>query len=179
MPSVSTAQSRLNLFREHIAPDLVPGDLLLFAGRGFWSSAIQFFSRSPYSHIGVLDYWRKQWCCLEAKERRGVRPIALELLITGYPGVIEWFHIQQPQFNRDKALEYAVACMGLDYSNRQNIRILMGIDADCDPNRFNCSEFARSYLDEGGFVFTEPIPKVPKPGDFSRQSGLDMKARLN
>lgn len=67
------------------------GDLLLFRGRGLFSSVIRWLGRSEYSHAAMAGWWGTDLMCLETRERKGGRAVTLESQVRRYPGCIDLF----------------------------------------------------------------------------------------
>lgn len=64
-----------------VRTSLRDGTVLLFRGRGIFSSLIQGAGRSPYSHAAILAWWGHRLLVVEAREGKGVRAVPLSAVL--------------------------------------------------------------------------------------------------
>ena len=158
--------------RDHIKE----GDVLLFAGRGLWSSLIKLWTNSHYSHVGLVAMWGERLMCLESIEGKGVRAVPLSQLVAEYHGLIHWYSLRDTEYIRAMAVSWAIEQLGSEYSWRQIAALMFGKTCDMDKAKWICSEFVQRALAKGHAAIDK---QVMVPDDITRISGMEYRGVLN
>ncbi len=92
------------------------GDILLYKGQGFVSRVIQFFTRSEYSHAGIVVRWNKRLMVMEAI-RKGVIVNPFRRSVNRYKGTVEWWSSKQEinDATRERMIRFAQRQLGKDF----------------------------------------------------------------
>jgi hypothetical protein len=146
---------------EHL---ISPGDLLLFRGGLLHSRAIQRWTRSVYSHVGIAHHpcsvGQSSLDVLEAREGTGVITQPLRSYLERGDAV-DWFRITDPTIDRFEVVRWAWDRRGKRYASYQQlvrsfvtlpIAKWLGLDTCIDRGRWFCSFFAAEALRAGGWV---------------------------
>jgi hypothetical protein len=168
-------ESALQLTPQHydrVRPHLRTGDLMFTSGAGMFSSLIRRFTRSPWSHVGVVvvDKVLDIVMVMEAVET-GVRVVPLSLY-KSYPGEIvlaRWVRATKPTselggvevVDKEVVIEHLADCregvrwalgeMGQPYNSDEIMRIASRI-VGLEPRTYVrgrtyiCSEFVIEFL---------------------------------
>lgn len=172
------------------------GDLLGFAGRGFWSSLIRWRTLSRITHVGFAFWFGKRLAVIEARERRGVRLFPLQRYLE--KGVaVHWYELLDDDYrvDRHRLIEEALAHWGQRYASPLQFLRSFGVatrrlcdwlqlPADTNPRRFFCSEFVQHCLQQAGYAGTSLPPSQTAPADvvwlpcFQRRGQLQADGRL-
>lgn len=82
------------------------GDILLFRGSGWYSRWLTWAGRGDYTHSGICARFNGHINCLEFREFKGSRSVALEGQVELMPGEIDVFRLNQyvnvPVYNKDR-----------------------------------------------------------------------------
>ena len=163
--------------------DLQAGDIVLYSGTRLWSRVIRAFSKSKWSHVGIVlrhDQTSEPWV-VEALEGKGVRfvPFRCWLAWGGEIGhgrsnrnagtnclAISKLKLAAMWCETQVGKEYAspwqfVRSFGFVWSR---LRKLFGVKLDTDSNRFFCSELVASALFWNGLEIPKHAAKMT-PGD--------------
>jgi hypothetical protein len=98
-----------------VEDDILNGDLLLFRGHGLIAQAIQWGGRSEYSHAAMACWWMDQLFCLEVREWVGGRAVTLASQVERYPGCIDVYRADHPEYIRSTATDKMKSFAGCDY----------------------------------------------------------------
>jgi len=115
--------------------------VLIYKGRGLISRAIQWQTRSPWSHVALL---LNGWRTVEAWHRGGV-------VISDTPGTLHAKGTEiailriEYDFNRIEAEDRLLAELGKDYDFHSVLRFISRRDAPAD-NKWFCSELVHYTL---------------------------------
>lgn len=159
--------------------DLQTGDIVLYSGTRLWSRIIRWFSRSKWSHVGiVLQYGKthEPWI-VEALEGKGVRFVPFKCW-EKWGGYIGHGRRSDHFADANKMVLVALWCekrVGQEYASpRQFIRSfafgwsrlrkIFGLKVDTDSERFFCSELIASALFYNGLEIPKHAAKMT-PGD--------------
>jgi hypothetical protein len=157
------------------------GDILLFRGRSWISRLIRWFTRSPYSHSGILGWWNDRLMVLEAVPN-GVVVSRASIAVQKYSGQVELWTTDEPLV-RAEVLYAAQLLLGKRYSKVKLLhnlrRLLFGrrrgeaADPDAPPQDFVCSEFVSRVWRAGGVDLAKDSPDMyTKPSDLARSPCL-------
>jgi len=161
--------------------DLQTGDIVLYSGTRLWSRIIRAFSKSKWSHVGiVLRYGQtsEPWV-VEALEGKGVRFVPFRCWLA-WGGEIG--HGRASHFvDANKMVSVAEWCetqIGKEYSSPRQfvrsfglvwsrLRKVFGIKVDTDSNRFTCSELLATACFWTGLAIPKHAAKMT-PGDVAK-----------
>lgn len=149
--------------------DMRTGDLVFCSGSYFFSHAIQQFTRSVWSHVGMIykDPTLRRVFILESETLIGVRLAPLSKYLQDYHGKNRPYRGNmvlarvQPQIDADK-LNYAIS-YGMDeltkpYDNleimRIGLRILFRVSRRTRDRKYICSELVYDCFDRIGVPFS-------------------------
>lgn len=146
-----------------VEKSIKPGDILLFRGRLLHSRIIQRWTKSVYSHCGIVHRPCTQGVCeldvLEAREGSGVRTHPIRKYLE--QGIaVDWYAITDPAIDRASVVRWAWQRRGHRYASyRQIVRSfvtlplaqMLGLDTQLDRHRWFCSFFASEALIAGGW----------------------------
>ena len=152
--------------------DLQTGDIVLYSGTRLWSRVIRAFSKSKWSHVGiVLRYGQtsEPWV-VEALEGKGVRfvPFRCWLAWGGEIGHGKWL---LPERIANDVTDWCLKRTGQEYASMgqfvrsfgfvwSHLRKLFGLKVDTDSNRFFCSELVASALFWNGLAIPKHAAKM-------------------
>lgn len=169
---------------EEAADEIDDGDLLLFRGRGWLSTAIAWGGRSAYSHAARAARWEGILFCCEVREWYGGRAVTLASQLPRYPDGIDVFEANPdnrwPEYDRRGALRWTLAQATGEYGYRALCRAVW--------QRTRCGRLGAAFADEvcGGAAFcsqacaaadrlgggVDPTPHLAdgftEPGDLAR-----------
>ena len=148
--------------------DLQTGDLVFCSGSYFFSHAIQKFTRSVWSHVGMIykDPTLKRVFVLESETMIGVRLAPLSKYLRDYHGKNRPYKGNimigrvKPGIDKDKlnhAISYGMDELTKPYDNFEIIRIafriLFKISRHKRDRKYVCSELVYDCFDEIGVPF--------------------------
>lgn len=133
----------------------------LYRGTSWVSRAVQFQTRSVYSHAGLR---LPDGSIIESCHRGGVKRNA-HLGAVHTPGtVVDLFRVTVP-VDWDAALMFAAEQIGKPYDFRGVARFITRRTPDCNPPRWFCSALIQSAIEHGGVKLLERIcPSAVAPG---------------
>jgi hypothetical protein len=142
----------INLEYAEVRDQFKSGDIVLFKGRGLISNLIKKFTKSEYSHSGIVSWWNERLMVLEAVGK-GVVVTALSSNVKNYHGDIEWYSCKEElsEIRRNSLVAYAQLELGKDYDTMQLIKIALRrifklpID-DYDKLRSRPKQFCSCYV---------------------------------
>ncbi len=158
------------------------GDIILFRGKTWLSWLIRLFTRSPYSHAGIVGWWGERLMVLEATGP-GVIASRLSHVVEKYAGSAELWTSNDEliakrglTLDREKMLSAARLELGKNYATWKLFaglrKILLGtkerLDPRKPPKKFVCSEFVSHVWNEGGVDLSAEINKYTTPGDIAK-----------
>lgn len=154
--------------------DLQTGDIVLYSGTRLWSRIIRAFSRSKWSHVGMIVRMRGDCWVIESLEGKGVRwvPFSCWLEWGGEIGVgacnltHEYIYAFQIWLEAQVGKEYACAWQFVRSFSFcwSRLRKIFGLKVDTDSERFFCSELIASALFYNGLEIPKHAAKMT-PGD--------------
>jgi len=174
-------------------PLIRTGNVALFRGRGPFAYLAKLYSRSVYSHAGLL--WRMKLngtdrvVVVESLEPFGVRVYPLDMYV-GKGERIDWYAISDPAVDGEGAVKFAIKQWGLPYALKQLwasfsrlawlIRLVFRRKLrNVDPNHWFCSELvAAAFQSVGAPTPDGLLPIDIAPGDLSRAPFLQFKGSL-
>jgi uncharacterized protein YycO len=157
--------------------DFRVGDVLLFRGRGLASQAIRLFTRSPYSHVGLVFRYQGRVYCFEAVGV-GVRLILMSEVMRRYHGGIDYYEVggAAPE-QRDGVIAFCFQQLGKLYDRPGIVRFLGAILFDHKPavrqdQAWFCSELvAAAYRAHG-------LPLAPVSASYTTPADLAVSPEL-
>lgn len=170
------------------------GDLLLFRGTRPFSRAVQIWTRSPYSHVGVVceSYCgtRKRLDVLEAMEGTGIRQYPLTKYLETPHQMVDLFRVDTPTISGDAMVDFILDRRGTGYAWRQLLRSfvtfplaeLFGRADQVESERRFCSYLVAEALLAAGYAPKNPeafVPHTIAPGDLTRIPGINFAGRLS
>jgi len=175
---------------EHL---IEPGDVLLFRGGLLHSRVIQRWTRSVYSHVGIVHRpttaGRSCLDVLEATEGYGIRTFPLRQYLERGDAV-DWFAITDRTINRDAVVRWCWDRRGYGYASpRQLLRSFvtvpllesLGLPTRIDRRRRFCSWLAAEALQAGGYrppAADELVPELTSPGGVALFTCLQRRGPL-
>jgi cell wall-associated NlpC family hydrolase len=148
--------------------DLQTGDLVFCSGSYFFSRAIQSFTRSVWSHVGMIykDPTLKRVFILESETLIGVRLAPLSKYLKDYHGknrpykghmVIGRVHPAIDEAKLNHAISYGMDELTKPYDNfeivRIGLRILFKVSRRSRDRKYICSELVYDCFDQIGVPF--------------------------
>ena len=163
--------------------DVVLGDVLLFRGRGLMSRAICFFTRSPYSHVGLVHLQHGRVYSLEAVGA-GVRLILMSEVMRRYHGGIDYYEVKRatPE-QREGAVAFCFQQLGKLYDRPGILRFLVAILFNRKPTAredqaWFCSELVAAAYRSQGLALTPSSAAYTSPADLAVSPELDLRCVL-
>lgn len=169
------------------------GHLMFGSGRYWISKWIQFFTRSPWSHVALLfkDAATGAVMVLEAVEDDGVRIVPLERYLLRYDGrgpydgrlvLAEIEHLDPGQAR--KAIDHGRALLHRPFDNLEILRILLRIVVRRrrSPNRdaaYMCSELVQECLKEAGIDIGIDLAGFTSPAAFWKHRSVKPIGRID
>ncbi|MCG7878129.1 MAG: hypothetical protein JAY75_06550 [Candidatus Thiodiazotropha taylori] len=148
--------------------DLQTGDLVFCSGSYFFSQAVQKFTKSVWSHVGMIykDPTLERVFVLESETLIGVRLAPLSKYLRDYHGrnrpykgniVIAWVDPPVDKQKLNQAISYGMDELTKPYDNfeiiRIGIRILFKISRRTRDRKYICSELVYDCFDSVGVPF--------------------------
>lgn len=148
--------------------DLQTGDLVFCSGSYFFSHAIQKFTRSVWSHVGMIykDPTLQRIFILESETLIGVRLAPLSKYLRDYHGknrpykgniVVARVHPQIEESKLNHAISYGMDELTKPYDNfeiiRIGFRILFSVSRRTRDRKYICSELVYDCFDQIGVPF--------------------------
>ena len=165
------------------------GDVVAFqfAPWSIFSQVISIWTRSKFSHVGIVMKVHGRLAVIEALEGVGVRIHPLSRLIKTRK--IHWFQVTDDNIDRDEITRSALTRWGCKYASPwQFIRSFslvtswlcdrLGVDRDTNPNRFFCSEYVMHCLHQAGYQGDSPAHANTTPDDITRLPCLQHQGLL-
>jgi hypothetical protein len=195
MAKTITRKEILNLTRVHYASirsTLKTGDLVFCSGNYFFSRIIQRFTKSMWSHVGIVYYDTSlnRMLILESEKLYGVRVAPLSKYIKDYhgknkpyKGLITIARIE-PELNLEeikKGISFGMDELTKPYDDweilRIAFRILFNIGKRVKDRKYICSELVQVCYQQMGIVFNYRN-KIISPDDIWKDDRLIMKFRI-
>jgi hypothetical protein len=175
-----------------IRSTLKTGDLLFCSGNYLFSSIIQRFTKSVWSHVGMVYYDSSldRMLILESEKLYGVRVAPLSKYIKDYhgknrpyKGVIAIARLE-PELNLEemkKGIRFGMDELTKPYDDweilRIAVRILFKIGKRVNDRKYICSELMQVCYKQMGIIFNYSN-KIISPDDIWRDPRLVMKYRI-
>jgi cell wall-associated NlpC family hydrolase len=177
---------------ESVRTDLRSGDLVFCSGSYVFSGLIQGFTRSVWSHVGLLyvDPTLERVFILESETGIGVRLVPVSKYLRDYHGRRRPYRGQvviarvspdlgDPQVRR--AVSYGMDLLSKPYDNGEILRIAMRIlfrrGRRVRDRKFICSELVDECFRVAGVRF-ERRDNYISPDDIWRDPVVSMRARV-
>lgn len=153
---------------ENMRDDLQTGDLVFCSGSYFFSHAIQQFTRSVWSHVGMIykDPTLQRVFILESETLIGVRLAPLSKYLRDYHGknrpykgnmVVARVHPAIEEQKLNHAISYGMDELTKPYDNfeilRIGFRILFNVSRRTRDRKYICSELVYDCFDRIGVPF--------------------------
>lgn len=162
------------------------GDLVLFSGKGFTSGAVRFFTRSCWSHVGMVlrDAQSGRLLLLEATVTeesvdlelgfpvRGVQVVCLEQKLRAYDGIVALRQLQldeRPEHLDEEIREIAELWRYRGYKDFTVTLFLDLLSGNRRPQRVHrvfCSELVAEIYKRLGVMCRNVRSSRYVPGDF-------------
>jgi len=195
MAKTITRKQILNLNRvqyDSIRSTLKTGDLVFCSGNYFFSRIIQRFTKSMWSHVGIVYYDTSldRMLILESEKLYGVRVAPLSKYIKDYhgknkpyKGLITIARIE-PELNLEgikKGISFGMDELTKPYDDweilRIAFRILFNIGKRVKDRKYICSELVQVCFQQMGVVFNYRN-KIISPDDIWKDDRVEMKFRI-
>lgn len=195
MAKTITREQILNLHRvqyDSIRSTLKTGDLVFCSGNYFFSRIIQRFTKSMWSHVGIVYYDTSldRMLILESEKLYGVRVAPLSKYIKDYhgknkpyKGLITIARIE-PELNLEgikKGISFGMDELTKPYDDweilRIAFRILFNIGKRVKDRKYICSELVQVCFQQMGVVFNYRN-KIISPDDIWKDDRVEMKFRI-
>ena len=153
---------------DRMREDLETGDLVFCSGSYFFSQTIQQFTRSVWSHVGMIykDPTLKRIFILESETLIGVRLAPLSKYLRDYHGknrpyrgniVVAQVHPQVDEEKLNHAISYGMDELTKPYDNfeiaRIGFRILFKVSRRTRDRKYICSELVYDCFSHIGVPF--------------------------
>ena len=175
-------------YQDH-RPLIQDGDVVAFqvARWSLFSQVISIWTRSKFSHVGIVMWVRGRLAGIEALEGVGVRIHPLSHLVRTRR--INWFQITDDNIDREKITTAALSRWGARYASPwQFIRSFsvvttwvcdrLGVQYDTNPDRFFCSEYVMHCLQQAGYEGDSTTVSRATPDDITRLTCLQHRGLL-
>jgi cell wall-associated NlpC family hydrolase len=177
---------------EHVRDELRSGDLVFCSGSYLFSGLIQRFTRSVWSHVGVVyvDAHLQRVFILESETGIGVRLVPVSKYLRDYHGRRRPYRGEvvvarvDPSLGDDQirlAVSYGMDLLTKPYDNgeilRIALRILLRIGRRTRDRKFICSELVDECFRAAGVRFRHPDNYV-SPQDIWRDDAVVLRARV-
>lgn len=131
--------------------DIKSGDLLAWEGRSIFALAIQLWTRSPITHVGIAWVHHGRVFVLEAREHKGV-------VLSALSRRGNFMHIPTNGTWTDEIEAKALNNMGVPYSWKDILAIMFR--RPLTAKGYICSEYAAEILLEMSYdmTYTSPTP---------------------
>jgi uncharacterized protein YycO len=156
------------------------GDVLLFRGRGLASQAIRLFTRSPYSHVGLVFPYEGRVFCLEAVGV-GVRLIMMSEVMRRYHGGIDYYEVHRAAAKqRHGAIAFCFNQLGKLYDRPGIVRFLIAIlfnrrPAVREDQAWFCSELVAAAYRAQGLALAPVSASYTSPADLAISPELKLR----
>lgn len=195
MAEAITRKEVLNLTRvqyDAIRGKLQTGDLVFCSGNYFFSRIIQRFTKSLWSHVGIIyhDTVLDRMLILESEKLYGVRVAPLSKYIKDYhgknkpyKGLIAIARIEPPLNPEEikKGISFGMDELTKPYDDweilRIAIRILFNIGKRVKDRKYICSELVQVCFQQMGVVFNYRN-KIISPDDIWNDGRLMLTFRI-
>lgn len=195
MAEAITRKEVLNLTRvqyDAIRGKLQTGDLVFCSGNYFFSRSIQRFTKSMWSHVGIIyhDTALDRMLILESEKLYGVRVAPLSKYIKDYhgknkpyKGLITIARIEPPLDPEEikKGISFGMDELTKPYDDweilRIAIRILFNIGKRVKDRKYICSELVQVCFQQMGVVFNYRN-KIISPDDIWNDGRLMLTFRI-
>ncbi len=195
MAEAITRKEVLNLTRvqyDAIRGKLQTGDLVFCSGNYFFSRIIQRFTKSMWSHVGIIyhDTALDRMLILESEKLYGVRVAPLSKYIKDYhgknkpyKGLITIARIEPPLDPEEikKGISFGMDELTKPYDDweilRIAIRILFNIGKRVKDRKYICSELVQVCFQQMGVVFNYRN-KIISPDDIWNDGRLMLTFRI-
>jgi len=152
-----------------------------------FSQLISLWTRSRYSHVGLVMKVHGRLAVIEALEGTGVRIHPLSRLVKRRK--LDWFKLDKTQVNRVALVGDALTHWGQRYASpwqfirsysfiTRKILDSIGVPADTNNERFFCSEFVMHAMRQAGYQGEGPDDARATPDDITRLPCLTRQGRL-
>ena len=172
--------------------ELRSGDLVFCSGSYAFSGLIQRFTRSVWSHVGIVyrDDHLERLFILESETGIGVRLVPISKYLRDYHGrrrpyrgqiVIGRINPEPGQAQAKKAVSFGMDLLTKPYDNFEILRIAMRIvfrvGRRTRDRKFICSELVDECFQAAGVRFARRDNYI-SPDDIWRDPGVTMVARV-
>lgn len=172
--------------------ELRSGDLVFCSGSYAFSGLIQGFTRSVWSHVGIVyrDDHLERLFILESETGIGVRLVPISKYLRDYHGrrrpyrgqiVIGRVNPEPGQAQAKKAVSFGMDLLTKPYDNfeilRIATRIVFRVGRRTRDRKFICSELVDECFQAGGVRFARRDNYI-SPDDIWRDPGVTMVARV-
>jgi Permuted papain-like amidase enzyme, YaeF/YiiX, C92 family len=178
---------------EGIRAELRTGDIVFCSGKYFFSKAIQGFTKSVWSHVGIIyrDEPLGRVLILESETFIGVRLAPLSKYLKDYHGknksykgrmIIARVHPEITQENAYKAISFGMDELTKPYDNWEIFRIALRIlfkRGKHEQNReYICSELVQACFVQAGVKFPFKNTLI-SPDDIWKDERVSMQYRIH
>lgn len=172
-----------------IRNELQTGDLIFCSGNYFFSKLIQKFTKSVWSHVGIIykDEKLNRILVLESEKLYGVRLAPLSKYVKDYHGKNKPYKgkviIARVNATTDykQAISFGMDELTKPYDNveviRIAIRILFGITRRETNRNYICSELVQECFKKENIIFKDNDTKI-SPDDIWKDERVNMLYRL-
>ena len=175
-----------------IRDELKTGDIIFCSGNYFFSKIIQRFSKSIWSHVGIIyrDEPLGRILVLESEKLYGVRLAPLSKYLKDYHGknkpykgkiVVARITPEMPIHQHFKAISYGMDELTKPYDNweifRIAIRIIFKITRRKKNRSYICSELVQECYKNAGVRFNDNDTKI-SPNDIWLDEHIQLLYRL-
>lgn len=159
---------------DEVRSQIYDGDILLCSGKGPFSKLIQRFTKSNWSHVGLIIWSRvfDRLMVLESKESRGVRSVPLSSYVRDMEGSGKGYNGRVHIYRDSRVFEalkleddyrglgaFAIDHLGYPYDNDEIARIAWRVATKKKKGKrkkdkeYICSEFAAECFEQVGIEF--------------------------
>jgi len=172
------------------------GDIVLFSGKGRVSECIKWFTRSRWSHVGMIvriDEWDEVLLwesttlssvadALDGTSKRGVQTVLLSERLRAYDGDVAYRALVNPpcdEESREALRRFRLEVRDRDYETSKLELLRAEWDGPFGQNQEDlsslfCSELIAEAYQRMGLLGNDPPSNEYTPRDFSQSAGLKL-----
>ena len=171
-----------NLRYMDVRANINSADIMLCKGTQWISKGIQRWTKSPWSHVGLILWTNDRIVVVESVDH-GVRAITLSSLIRQNPSEIvvcrcNWVNSERAIEIAKSAIDY----LGIPYDWHHILeimwRITWGKGRKLDNNKFICSELVAECFDDAGYSFQYDKRGFVTPENIWCDNSMEVIGRL-
>ena len=124
------------------------GDVILWRGTSLAARIVRFFTKSPWSHVGIAVHWGGRLMVFDCYPFKGtrLRPLSIDLK--------DAYWVRADAVWGERPLSYALKHLGRGYSWQNLWKTWLGLNLV--RREFQCAQYAAEILTRAGLSLTHP-----------------------